>query len=143
MLKMVGPDLGGKPLALVLVSFFFFFLVRSTTQAVADTLGDAWAKGLSLPSRTTQSYFTEVLGGIVREPDRRVSRSGSVLCRYEPAPRGGMYRTSVSLGTTLTLMPAFLRKDWTWTMYGMPVELNTKRLHQFNNAKIQLPQASY
>jgi len=54
MLKMVGPDLGGKPLVFVLE----ILLIRPTTEAVADALEDAWAKGLSLPSRTTPSHFT-------------------------------------------------------------------------------------
>ena len=96
MLKMVGPDLGGRPLTLVMESF----LIRPTMEAVADALEDAWAKGLSLPSRTTPSHFTEILGGTVGSPDRRISRSESVLCRFEPVPRGGMYRTSILLGST-------------------------------------------
>jgi len=58
---MVGPDLGGKPLTLLLESL----LIRPATGTVADALEDAWAKGLSLPS-----HFTEVLGGTVRSPDR-------------------------------------------------------------------------
>jgi hypothetical protein len=58
MLKMIGSDLGGKPLTLVLRSL----LIRPTTEDVADVLKDAWAKGLSLPSRTTQSHFTVVFG---------------------------------------------------------------------------------